>query len=168
MNVLRGNFHQNNRKYGERSTGIQCTAMPAAAVCFGHVKHPTTSDRRDIDQCLDIGDKLYRMSIKVLGERGEYLHQYLRPSELSNQECVRDNLEVGEGTCSYFVVYGVIGYIFFSLFFSFIAYKNFRPVRRKPVAHDAFFRAVSVAGFSYLAPGMGPLLGRARTRCLQP
>jgi len=25
----------------------------------------------------------------------------------------------------------------------------------KPVAHDAFFRAGSVAGFSYLAPGMG-------------
>ena len=26
---------------------------------------------------------------------------------------------------------------------------------KKPVAHDAFFRAGSVAGFSYLAPGMG-------------
>jgi len=40
------------------------------------------------------------------------------------------------------------------------------PVR--PVAHDAFFRSGSVAGFSYLAPEMGPLLERARTRCLLP
>jgi len=96
MLMIQGHYAQNDERYSESSRGSQCTAMAAAEVCIGYVKDPGMWNASDVDQCLDIGDEMYRMSIVTLREKGEYLHRHLRPAELLDRSCLNHNIRVSE------------------------------------------------------------------------
>lgn len=70
--IIRGDFHQEDERFGRLSRGKQCVATSVVALCFFYVNNsPETWATADINQILIKGDEQYHASYKQMKREGK-------------------------------------------------------------------------------------------------
>ena len=77
VQLMFGNFHQNDERFGDQSRGFQCTCN---ALCM--LVHDKIQNSSDLDQVLYDGDALYNSTINRLKAEGKFVHSLLSLEEI--------------------------------------------------------------------------------------
>ena len=77
VQLILGNFQQNDERFGDQSRGFQCTCN---ALCMS--VHDKINNSTDLDQVLYDGDALYNCTVNRMKAEGKFVHSLLSLEEI--------------------------------------------------------------------------------------